>query len=85
MPPLPADFIHARACKPICEKYLTLPFKVPKLKRFSFETAIIERYHRRESSVVEHTWQMRLSGVWRTLLRPCGAVKSSPCTKIIEK
>ena len=25
MPPLPADFIHARACKPICEKYLTLP------------------------------------------------------------
>ena len=23
--PLPADFIHARACKPICEKYLTLP------------------------------------------------------------
>ena len=28
MPPLPADFIHARACKPICEKSLTLP-KVP--------------------------------------------------------
>lgn len=23
--PLLADFIHARACKPICEKYLTLP------------------------------------------------------------
>ena len=25
MPPLLADFSHARACKPICEKSLTLP------------------------------------------------------------
>ena len=25
MPPLPADFIHPRDCKPICEKSLTLP------------------------------------------------------------
>ena len=25
MPPLPADFSHARPCKPFCEKYLTLP------------------------------------------------------------
>ena len=24
-PPLPADFFHARACKPFCEKSLTLP------------------------------------------------------------
>lgn len=24
-PPLLADFIHHRVCKPICEKYLTLP------------------------------------------------------------
>ena len=24
-PPLPADFTHARVCKPFCEKYLTLP------------------------------------------------------------
>ena len=28
MPPLLADFIHARGCKPICEKSLTLPDKV---------------------------------------------------------
>ena len=27
MPPLPADFIHSRVCKPICEKYLTLPIE----------------------------------------------------------
>lgn len=25
MPPLLADFIHARGCKPKCEKLLTLP------------------------------------------------------------
>ena len=25
MPPLPADFIRHRVCKPICEKFLTLP------------------------------------------------------------
>ena len=24
-PPLPADFIHPRVCKPICAKLLTLP------------------------------------------------------------
>ena len=29
-PPLPADFTHARVCKPFCEKYLTLP-KMEKL------------------------------------------------------
>ena len=27
MPPLPADSIHARACKLKCEKILTRPFK----------------------------------------------------------
>ena len=27
MPPLLADFIHARPCKPFCEKYLTLPLR----------------------------------------------------------
>ena len=25
MPPLLADFTHARVCKPFCEKFLTLP------------------------------------------------------------
>ena len=28
MPPLLADFTHARPCKPFCEKYLTLPKNV---------------------------------------------------------
>ena len=27
MPPLLADFTHARPCKPFCEKYLTLPLQ----------------------------------------------------------
>ena len=34
MPPLLADFTHARPCKPFCEKYLTLPrppLKMPPL------------------------------------------------------
>ena len=60
--------------------------KVPKLKGISFETAIIERYRRRESSVEEAwkklslkcTWQEYLSDVWRISLRPCGAAKSRP-------
>ena len=29
MPPLLADFTHARPCKPFCEKYLTLPTDMP--------------------------------------------------------
>lgn len=28
MPPLLADFIHARGCKPKCEKLLTLPDQI---------------------------------------------------------
>ena len=27
MPPLLANFIHARGCKPICAKLLTLPWR----------------------------------------------------------
>jgi transposase-like protein len=37
--------------------------KVPKLKGVSFETAIIERYRRRESSVEEALIEMYLAGV----------------------
>ncbi len=37
--------------------------KVPKLKGISFETAIIERYRRRESSVEEALIEMYLAGV----------------------
>ena len=37
--------------------------KVPKLKGISFETAIIERYHRREDSVEEALIDMYLAGV----------------------
>src|SRR5699024_2075345 len=36
--------------------------KVPKLKEISFETAIIERYRRRESSVEEALIEMYLAG-----------------------
>ena len=36
MPPLPADFIHARACKLKCEKILTRPLKRAGLPRVRF-------------------------------------------------
>jgi transposase-like protein len=37
--------------------------KVPKLKKVAFETAIIDRYRRRESSVEEALIEMYLAGV----------------------
>ena len=37
--------------------------KVPKLRTLTFETAIIERYRRRESSVEEALMEMYLAGV----------------------
>ena len=37
--------------------------KIPKPKDISFETAIIERYRRRESSVEEALMEMYLAGV----------------------
>ena len=56
---------------------------VPRLKGVSFETAIIERYRRRESSVEEAliercTWQASPCAGWRTSPRRCGAVRSLP-------
>jgi putative transposase len=52
--------------------------KVPKLRRQTFETAIIERYRRRESSVEEALIEMYPGGFrfggWRTTsLRRSGA------------
>ena len=53
--------------------------KVPKLKGISFETAIIERYRRRESSVEEALIEMYLAGVSvRRVEDTCGAAKSLP-------
>ena len=51
MPPLLADFSHARACKPFCEKYLTLPgtvrpFYIGKSRIFAFWQISEERRHR---------------------------------------
>ena len=40
-----------------------VPLKVPKLRAQTFETAIIERYRRRESSVEEALIEMYLAGV----------------------
>ncbi len=40
-----------------------VPLKVPKLRQLKFETAIIERYRRREASVEEALMEMYLAGV----------------------
>ena len=40
-----------------------LTLKVPKLRRLPFETAVIERYRRRETSVEEALVEMYLAGV----------------------
>ena len=40
MPPLLADFIHHRVCKPICEKFLTLPGLKSRYKGIILEIAI---------------------------------------------
>ena len=37
--PLLADFIHARACKPICEKYLTLPSELTTFEALFMQNA----------------------------------------------
>ena len=51
--------------------------QVPRLRNLPFETEIIERYRRRESSVEEALVEMYLAGsrcgAWRTSPRPCGA------------
>lgn len=41
MPPLPADFIHARACKLKCEKILTRPMPNVDLPGFGLVLAVI--------------------------------------------
>ena len=40
MPPLPADFIHARACKLKCEKILTRPRGVEYAEELDDETGV---------------------------------------------
>jgi len=54
--------------------------KVPKLRTLPFETAIIERYRRRESSVEEALVEMYLAGVSVRRLKTsqaCGARASA--------
>ena len=51
-----------------CQRHLQtkageVTLKVPKLRNLPFETAIIERYRRRESSVEEALVEMYLAGV----------------------
>ncbi len=47
----------------------SVSLRMPKLKGVSFETAIIERYRRRESSVEEHWLRIRTNNVIERLNR----------------
>ena len=52
----------------------------PRLKGISFETAIIERYRRRESAAWRKplsrcTWRVYLCAAWRTSRKLCGAAR----------
>ena len=71
-----------------------MEFSVPKLRLAPFETAIIERYRRRESSVEESLIEMYLAGVsvlvaigvaedgYRKILGACeGASESKECRR----
>jgi hypothetical protein len=51
---IPEPAITSASCIP---KAGEVRLKVPKLRRQTFETAIIERYRRRESSVAVETWR----------------------------
>ncbi len=57
----------------LCTKAGPVKLKMPKLRRQTFETAIIERYQRRESSVEEALIEMYLAGAC-----PCTASRTSP-------
>ena len=49
--------------------------KVPKLKGLTFESAIIQRYQRRECSVEEALVEMYLAGIYIQGCRQTGSVK----------
>ena len=55
MPPLLADFIHARACKPICEKSLTLPSRqgLQTFLRKILDTTLLELANLRPENYTE--------------------------------
>ena len=58
MPPLLADFTHARVCKPFCEKFLTLPTRIG-VKYFLYQ-------HRDTASVIPNLFVFS----WETIKSP---------------
>jgi transposase-like protein len=56
---IPAPATTSAACRP---RPVRCGLRVPKLRRQAFETAIIERYRRRESSVEESDLNKKIYG-----------------------
>ena len=80
-----ADRLDTRAghyTRQLHTKAGAVTLQVPKLRNLPFETAIIERYRRRETSVeealVERTWPASPPAASRTSPRPSGACGSVP-------
>jgi transposase-like protein len=76
------DYRAGSSTRQLHTKAGEVELKVPKPCRAIFESQIIERYRRRETSVeealVECTWPACPSVAWRTSPRPCGARVSAP-------
>ena len=67
MPPLPTDFIFPEACKPICEKLLTLPSKnlsLPDLIHY-LKTKVLDELKKNGNqlkiSVFKSQWNLLIS------------------------
>ncbi len=77
--PLPADFIHARACKPICEKYLTLPERIVSLLgllgrnwngKIQLDGKTVDKYHFFMSCLCLDHIKIAIFGLRDTLPQP---------------
>ena len=65
-PPLLADFIHPRNCKPICEKLLTLPTAIAEvLSASDREIGLLRQDIEHEKQKKKALMQLLLTGIVR--------------------
>ena len=67
MPPLPADFIHARACKLKCEKILTRPIFVVSICNTNRYTFIVSKRHHQINALLRKKREPIFSNSHKTL------------------
>ena len=73
MPPLLADFTHARPCKPFCEKYLTLPFALIQVIDFYITKASIVKgiIRKWKNRIEEHIFdnKLRTAAMYNSIIK----------------